>query len=219
MPAKKKGSRGRHLGVGRPLKKDGITVREDLILAGAELLKTTPLEEISLRKVAAYAGVSHVASYHHFENKNALLAAIAEKGFQKYFSSYQKELGKTDNDFIGRMRALGWTYIQFILNNQQFARIMFGGVDLHPALSAVSRRTYRQLHEIVRMGQRLGAIRSGQTREKTLAAWSMIHGIAMLFLEGRIKPKKTDKEMKEFIQSVTEYAYIGMTVPPPPNVL
>ncbi|RHX85790.1 TetR/AcrR family transcriptional regulator [Leptospira stimsonii] len=213
MPVKKKVSRRQHLGVGRPFKKDGVTVREDLILAAAELLKTTPLEEISLRKVAALAGVSHVASYHHFENKNALLAAVAEKGFQKYFSSYQKELKKTDNDFIGRMRALGWTYIQFILNNQQFARIMFGGVDLHPALSAVSRRTYRQLHEIIRLGQRLGAIRPGNTREKTIAAWSMIHGIAMLFLEGRIKPKKTDKEMKEFIESVTEYAYVGMTMP------
>ncbi|MCE9502099.1 MAG: TetR/AcrR family transcriptional regulator, partial [Leptospira sp.] len=191
---------------------DRVTVRDDLILAGAELLKTTPLEDMSLRKVAALAGVSHVASYHHFENKNALLAAISEKGFQKYFSSYRKELKKTDNDFIGRFRALGWTYIQFILNNQQFARIMFGGVDLklHPTLSAVSRRTYRQLHEIIRMGQKLGAIRQGQAREKTLASWSMIHGIAMLFLEGRIKPKKTAKEMKEFIQSVTEYAYIGM---------
>lgn len=201
-------------GAGRPFKKDGISVREDLILAGAELLKTTSLEDISLRKVASMAGVSHVASYHHFENKNALLAAIAEKGFEKYFSAYQNELKKADNDFTGRFYALGWTYIQFIMTNQQFARIMFGGVDLklHPTLRAVSRRTYRQLHEIIRLGQSLGAIKPGRAREKTLASWSMIHGIAMLFLEGRIKPKKTDQEMKEFIRSITEYAYVGMAL-------
>ncbi|PJZ78488.1 TetR/AcrR family transcriptional regulator [Leptospira neocaledonica] len=214
MPVKNK--RRQLQGPGRPFKKDKITVREDLIFAGTELLKTTPLEEISLRKVAALAGVSHAASYHHFESKNALLAAIAERGFQKYFSEYQRELEKTDNDFIGRFQALGWTYIQFILNNQQFARIMFGGVDLklHPTLSAVSRRTYRQLHEIIRMGQRLGAIKVGQTREKTVASWSMIHGIAMLFLEGRIKPQKNKEEMKKFVLSVIECAYTGMTLPP-----
>ncbi|EIE03126.1 TetR/AcrR family transcriptional regulator [Leptospira licerasiae] len=215
MPVNKK--RRQLHGPGRPFKKDKITVREDLISAGTELLKTTPLEEISLRKVAALAGVSHAASYHHFENKNALLAAISERGFQKYFSEYQMELEKTENDFLGRFRALGWTYIQFILNNQQFARIMFGGIDinLHPTLSAVSRRTYRQLHEIIRMGQRLGAIKSGQTREKTVASWSMIHGIAMLFLEGRIKPQKNKEDMKKFILSVIECAYTGMTLPPP----
>lgn len=214
---KKKGkSNKQQLGVGRPLKKNGVTVREDLILAGAELLKTTSLEEISLRKVAAKAGVSHVAMYHHFENKNALFSAIAEKGFQKYFYSYQKELQRTNQDFIGRYRALGWTYFQFIMTNQQFARIMFGGVGmdvkLHPALSAVSRRTYRQLHEIIRLGQRLGFIKKGNAREKTLASWAMIHGIAMLYLEGRLQMKKDFKEMEAFIQSVTEYAYLGMKI-------
>ncbi len=217
MVAKKKGkSKKQQLGVGRPLKKDGITVREDLILAGAELLKTTSLEEISLRKVAAKAGVSHVAMYHHFENKNALFSAIAEKGFQKYFDSYQKELQRTNQDFIGRYRALGWTYFQFIMTNQQFARIMFGGVGmdvkLHPSLSAVSRRTYRQLHEIIRLGQKLGFIKPGNAREKTLASWAMIHGVAMLYLEGRLQMKKDLQEMEDFIQSVTEYAYLGMKV-------
>jgi AcrR family transcriptional regulator len=217
MVAKKKGkSKKQQLGVGRPLKKDRVTVREDLILAGAELLKTTSLEEISLRKVAAKAGVSHVAMYHHFENKNALFSAIAEIGFQKYFDSYQKELQRTNQDFIGRYRALGWTYFQFIMTNQQFARIMFGGVGmdvkLHPALSAVSRRTYRQLHEIIRSGQKLGFIKPGNAREKTLASWAIIHGVAMLYLEGRLQMKKDLREMEDFIQSVTEYAYLGMKV-------
>lgn len=211
---KKKPSQKKHLGVGRPLKKEGVTVREDLIFAGAELLKSKSLEEISLRSVARKAGVSHVAMYHHFANKNALFAAIAEFGFQRYFISYQEELQKTDNDFIGRFRALGINYVQFILSNQQFARIMFGGVGLnlsqYPSLASVSRRTYRQLREMIQMGQRLGYLKQGKAKEKTLASWAMIHGIAMLFLEGRMKIKKNQKEMEDLIQSVTEYAYLGM---------
>ncbi|WP_108958948.1 TetR/AcrR family transcriptional regulator [Leptospira ellinghausenii] len=200
--------------VGRPNKMNSVNVREALIQAGVELLETTSLEEISLRKVAAKAGVSHVASYHHFENKHALFSAIAEIGFQKYFESYQKELEKTEKDFKGRYRSLGWTYFQFIMNNRQFARIMFGGMgvesNLNPTLSSVSRRTYRQLHEIIKMGQNLGHLEKGQTREKTLASWAMIHGIAMLFLEGRLQMKNDINEMEKFIQTVTEYAYNGM---------
>lgn len=211
---KKKPSQKKQLSVGRPLKKEGVTVRDDLILAGAELLKSKSLEEISLRSVARKAGVSHVAMYHHFTNKNALFAAIAEFGFQRYFVSYQNELQKTDHDFIGRFRALGLNYVQFILNNQQFARIMFGGVGLnlnqYPSLASVSRRTYRQLREMIQMGQRLGYLKQGKAKEKTLASWAMIHGIAMLFLEGRIRIKKNQKEMESLIQSVTEYAYLGM---------
>lgn len=214
VTAKKQVKVKKQLGVGRPSKKEGMTVREDLVLAGAELLKTKALEEISLRAVARKAGVSHVAMYHHFENKNALFAAIAEFGFQKYFHSYQNELQKTDNDFIGRFRALGLNYVQFILDNQQFARIMFGGVGLnlklYPQLASVSRRTYRQLREIIQMGQKLGYLKQGKAKEKTLASWAMIHGIAMLFLEGRIKTMDTKKDMEELIQSVTEYAYLGM---------
>ncbi|EKJ88073.1 AcrR family transcriptional regulator [Leptospira meyeri] len=212
--SRKKNTKKKPKAVGRPSKENGLNVKEALVQAGLELLGTTSLEDISLRKVAAKAGVSHVATYHHFENKHALFSAIAEIGFQKYFETYQKELEKTDQDFKGRYRALGWTYFQFIMENRQFARIMFGGTGVdaktHPTLLAVSRRTYRQLHEIIRLGQSLGHLAKGDTREKTLASWAMIHGIAMLFLEGRLQMKNDPKEMEKFIQTVTEYAYIGM---------
>ncbi|MEM7181170.1 MAG: TetR/AcrR family transcriptional regulator [Spirochaetota bacterium] len=198
--------------VGRPSKKAGITVRQDLILAGVEILKTTPLEEFSLRKVAAHAGVSHVAMYHHFADKNDLLAEIAEIGFQDYFTLFNQELEKVGDDFVNRYNALGWTYFQFIMNNQQYAKIMFGGMGKsHPKLSSISRKTYRQLHETIRLGQNLGFIQKGHTREKTLASWAIIHGFAMLFLEGRLKPKQNPQEMQDFIRSVTKHVYIGMT--------
>ena len=67
MVASKKKSKKKQLKVGRPLKKNGLTVREDLILAGTELLKTTSLEKLSLRQVASKAGVSHVVCAIYFK--------------------------------------------------------------------------------------------------------------------------------------------------------
>ncbi len=172
---------------GRPYKIEGYSVKENLILAGQEFLKNSSLEELSLRKVASIAGVSHVATYHHFQSKNALLAEIAEFGFQKYFQSYRnelkkierklnskngkfaKQLNKDKKEFYIRFRALGWTYVKFTMNNREYSRIMFGGSGLdlkeHPKLASISRRTYRQLHEIIRMGQRIGVVALGNARE------------------------------------------------------
>ncbi|MCB1159401.1 MAG: WHG domain-containing protein, partial [Leptospiraceae bacterium] len=118
------------------------------------------------------------------------------------------------DDFEGRFFSLGWTYIQFTLKNPQYARIMFGGSSLnfekYPELRVVSRRTYRQLRQLIHLGQDLSRITRGESREKTLAAWSVIHGVAMLFLEGRIKPGRNRKEVKEFVRSITKYVYLGM---------
>lgn len=213
MPAKKK-LRKPSGGAGRPKKGENLDLREDLILAGEKLLQSNSLEEFSLRKVAAIAGVSHVATYHYFENKNSLLAAIAERGFQKYFSDFEEEVQNTTGDFYDRFISLGWTYINFHIENRQYARIMFGGGGLELSsqkeLRAVSRKTYKQLREIISTGQREGKISSGNSREKTLAAWAMIHGIAMLILEKRLNPGKSKSEIRKFVHSVTEYAYAGM---------
>lgn len=61
-------------------------------------------------------------------------------------------------------------YIQFTLKNPQYARIMFGGSSLnfekYPELRVVSRRTYRQLRQLIHLGQDLSRITRGESREK-----------------------------------------------------
>ena len=209
---------------GRPRKDAGQSVREDLLAAAVRLLREKNLEELTLRKVAAAAGVSHVATYHHFENKNALLAAVAEEGYGRFFQAYNRELNREEEqaepgrtpelEFEARFRGLGWAYILFILENAQQARLMFGPSSMllndNPHLKPLSTRAYRRLYRIIRMGQAIGAVAPGHARRKTLAAWSMIHGMAMLLMEERLPPEPTMDETREMVWSITDYAYYGM---------
>src|ERR1035437_1220596 len=58
-------------------------LRSALIEAALEILKTAGMEGLSLRVLARATGVTQAAPYSHFRDKDDLLAAVAETGFQR----------------------------------------------------------------------------------------------------------------------------------------
>ena len=190
------------------------SLREGLIRAGLELLRGQSLETLTLRKVAAAAGVSHAATYRHFDDKNALLAAIAEEGYRRFHEYQQRVLDDAGDEFEPRFRNLGWTYVRFALENPGYARIMFGagGLDTgaYPALVAASAKSFRQLQQVIRLGQKRGYITPGRTRDKTLAAWSVVHGVAMLMLDGQMREGANMRETEKRVKAIIEFVFTGM---------
>ena len=65
-------------------------LRDALIQAGLELLAEGGAEALDLRKVARRAGVSHAAPYRHFADKQALMAAINEEGFDGWLNGFKR---------------------------------------------------------------------------------------------------------------------------------
>ena len=59
-------------------------LRNALIEAGIDLLKEGGLPNLTLRKCAALAGVSHAAPAHHFDGLDGLRQAIASEGFSRF---------------------------------------------------------------------------------------------------------------------------------------
>ncbi|PWN00909.1 TetR family transcriptional regulator [Nocardioides silvaticus] len=53
--------------------------RSDVVERAIAVLDETGLEDLSMRRIAADLGVQVGALYHHFDNKAALLAAVAEE--------------------------------------------------------------------------------------------------------------------------------------------
>ncbi|MFT4874371.1 TetR/AcrR family transcriptional regulator [Congregibacter sp.] len=58
-------------------------LRAKLLEQAIEQLRHTPAEQLSLRAVARALGVSQTAPYRHFSGKEALLAAIATRGYRE----------------------------------------------------------------------------------------------------------------------------------------
>src|SRR5271154_5132315 len=61
-----------------------------LVDAAAELVTCCGPSAVSLREVARIVGVSHNAPYRHFPTREALLAAVAARGFELLFEGMSK---------------------------------------------------------------------------------------------------------------------------------
>jgi AcrR family transcriptional regulator len=149
------------------------------------------LEALTLRDMARRAGVSHNAPYRHFKDRNALLAALAEDGF--------RALGKALEGKSGY--PMGEAYVRFGLAHPARFRLMFGGslrLSEHPGLREASCRAYDALLQAVRARGDLS-----DPEAAAAAAWSLVHGLANLLLDGHFE-RLTEgaADLERFIRGV-----------------
>ncbi|MBL9108365.1 MAG: TetR/AcrR family transcriptional regulator [Myxococcales bacterium] len=69
-------------------------LRRALIVATKAIVEESGAESFTLREAARRAGVNHRAAYRHFEDKSALLAAVAEEGFVELSSRIEAALAR-----------------------------------------------------------------------------------------------------------------------------
>lgn len=165
-------------------------LRNGLIEAGTAILAEEGVAALDLRKVARRAGVSHAAPYRHFADKEALLAAIAEAGFQQLNARTEAAIASAADTPHDQLLAGARAYIQFAVDAPAHLREMFSGLSIdraaHPALYAISKASFWQITEVVQRGQQRGEIVAGDPTQLTLVTWSMIHGFAMLLIERQL---------------------------------
>src|SRR5262245_40147142 len=162
-------------------------LRRTVLDASLELIEQDGLGALSMREVARRAGVSHQAPYHHFGDREGILAALAADGFVRLHNDMQKAIG-TSKSQVKRLEAVGNAYIEFALKNPGYFKIMFRS-------ELVEMERFDELRE--RADEAFGlltsviapAARSHGTKDPVLlsvAAWSLAHGLATLLLEGKL---------------------------------
>lgn len=161
-------------------------LRAALIQAAEEALEREGAEAVSFRAIARAVGVSQTAPYNHFENREALLAALAERGFVELGRS-QAAAAQAGDDFEHRMIAAGLDYIAFARRRPQLYRLMFGvGLPDWHAREGVAAAKWRSIQPIKALlterGTPLGWT-TDQVDAAAIAAWSMVHGLAMLRID------------------------------------
>ncbi|WP_205849267.1 TetR/AcrR family transcriptional regulator [Natronospirillum operosum] len=162
-----------------------------LVQAAREILETEGLSKLSLRAAARRAGVSQAAPYHHFRDKTALLAAVAAEGHRTFTRAMVEGMSQAGTDPAERLVACGVAYVDFATHNPGLFRLMFGGTieqcEIFPDLVAAGAASYRVLEDTV------AALTPGQSEPEALQiqaldAWSTVHGLAMLMIDGGLDP-------------------------------
>lgn len=181
-----------------------------LILTAGKMLEKEGLEALTLRAVARRAGVSHNAPYRHFTEREALLAALAAEGFE-WLGAAQRKAGEA-----GGLRAMGEAYVAFALDNPQRFRLMFGGrisIARHEQLREVATKTFAGLSGALsaRVPEAQGA------RDASIAAWALVHGLALLLLGDRIASAAMNgRERKAYVRDVlASIRFAGVAAQPP----
>jgi len=98
-------------------------LRAALLRSALELIAENDLARLSLRKVAERAGVSYAAPYHHFANKNDLLAAVAALAFDDLRVRLESAVRQKRSP-MRRLEAALHAYLDFAIENPSYFRVM-----------------------------------------------------------------------------------------------
>ena len=162
--------------------------RERILKAASRLHRKHGLEAVSLRAVAADVGVTPMAIYRHFRDKDALVAALVEAGFARWEEYLAKAVtASTPLEIIERSLL---AYAEFALDEPNVFRLMFltvrPSIPAAPASLASSPSPSAQAL-IVAMHRAIeaGVVVRDDPAELILLCWATIHGLIALHFSGR----------------------------------
>ncbi|MDH3199405.1 MAG: TetR/AcrR family transcriptional regulator [Myxococcales bacterium] len=162
-------------------------LRDALLLAAEKQLSEEGPAGLSLRKLGRDLGVTPGAPYRHFEDKDALLAALATIGFQRLRATMLKEQKEcvTGEE---RLRSGGIGYLKFAWKHPELFRLMFGWMPAReaPELHESGDAAFALLVDMLRQCEREGLLRQ-TALDAGLLAWSAVHGAAFLMIDGGLK--------------------------------
>jgi AcrR family transcriptional regulator len=158
------------------------------------------VEGFSLRETARAVGVSPAAAYRHFEDKAALLAALAVEGMGRLALAMEKAVARapgapgTPARAAAELAAIGAAYVEFAVGHPSHFRVMFGPWCEHPDMEELppearprGRDPYQILMESLDGLVKAGVISPAARPGAEIVAWSSVHGLATLVVEGSLE--------------------------------
>jgi AcrR family transcriptional regulator len=178
-----------------------------LVDAVEQVVRAHGVGQVSLRAVARQVGVTHAASAHHFQNKAGLLTAFATQGYVQLAGAVMAAIDEAHAvDGPSILEAVGRGYVRFAVANPGRFEVMYR-LDLlnpnEPDFVAASEGAYSLLVSTIARCQSEGFLGTEDPEIVAVSAWSMVHGLAALWISGRLGERIREKDPNRLADRVS----------------
>ena len=172
---------------GRRSRTPSADVERELLAAAEAVLVRDGPGGVTVRAVAAEAGIAPMGVYSRLGGKDGLVDALLIKGFDRLRATIE---AGDEPDMLDRLRSCGMRYRAFALGNKHFYAIMFEDAiprdHMSPEVSEHAIASFVALVRTVELAAAAGAISAPDPVEAAQQIWSAVHGAAALELKGLV---------------------------------
>jgi len=159
------------------------------------LLDRGGAEAVTMRRVASAVGITAMAVYRHYPDRDGLLNAVADRGFEE-LAAHLATISFSGS-FEERLSKMAEIYLDHALENPRLFELMFlkprHGARKYPRdFMAGTSPTANRMAEVIREGMQNGYFRKDNEWEIVFEMGALSHGLIMLFLGGRMTVSKEE---------------------------
>jgi AcrR family transcriptional regulator len=183
------------------------------------LIETSGTASFSLREAARDVGVSANAAYRHFDDKSALMTAVAAFGFGQLATQMVGAMaiastgGAKESTSVARFKAVGRAYVAFAVAHPELFRLMFGACGAECRKAGPGDDSAADPWSL--LGKSLdalvadGLLATDQRPGAELKVWSVVHGFASLALDGLVA-MPTAEDRAAALEGLLDLAVVGL---------
>ena len=165
--------------------------RERLIDAAERLFAAHGLDAVTMRQLAAELGVSPMTPYRYFADKDAILAAVRARAFNRHADALEAAMAASrGEDPFEASDAVGRAYVEFAFAHPEAYKLMFDveqpNANEYPELVAAGERSRATMTAHLRPLIDAGRVR-GDAELIGHMFWSAMHGAIQLQLAGMLE--------------------------------
>ena len=181
-------------------------LREAFLEAAEKALESEGAQNISLRELSRRIGVSHTSPRRHFADKQALLDALAIRGFERFDEALARAAQRRGKDFKARLTSLARAYVNFALTHPALLSLMYESKlrpDAPRELFEAAEKAFSRAPALFAEAQAAGQVVPGDPARHALVVMSAMLGLISISTDGKFKGVPLDHLTGEIIERMT----------------
>ena len=171
-----------------------LTTPVKILRAAHKLFDREGADAVSMRRVAELVGITPMAIYRHFPNREALLKRLSDDSFETV--AHEWEASATHPDILKRLLALLEPYLNYALEHPHLFDHAFSvrrddARRFPEDFRARQSPTLNVVADAIAEGMRLGVLKQDDPWDVAMSLWAHAHGLVALYRAGRFSDDET----------------------------